>query len=68
MKKYLQRNWWKVLQGKQKKPNEFLHMCKTNPNLPQNIPDDLNNKFMENALEIGFFSQVVLIQRKVTEE
>ena len=43
-------------------------MCKTNPNLPQNIPDDLNNKFMENSLEIGLFSQVVLIQRKVTEE
>ena len=48
--------------------DEFLHICNTNNNEPQNIPNYLKNNIRTTSLERGLFSQVLLVQRKVMTE
>ena len=43
-------------------------MCKTNPNESQKITNDFKKNIWTTAIENGFLSQVVLIQRKVMAE
>ena len=43
-------------------------MCKTNPNGLHRIPKYLKKKLKTSAIENGFFSNVVFIQRNVMEE
>ena len=48
--------------------DEFLHICNTNHNEPQNITNYLKNNIRTTSLERGLFSQVLLVQRKVMTE
>ena len=48
-------------------PTEFLEKCKNNQSKPQNIPSEVKVALKKMDMEQGLYEQVVIIQRKDSE-